>query len=1108
MSINAGQAVAYLTLDRSGYSRGLISAYQDLNTFIDRTNSADTRINALGNSMIGVGSTMTKGITIPLVGAGTAIATVSANFQEGMSEVQAISGATGKDFEKLTDKAKELGAKTKYSATEASQGMANLASAGFNVNEIISAMPGMLDLAASGNIDLASAADIASSTLRGFGLEASQATHVADVLARAAADTNAGITDTGEAMKYIAPVAASMGFSLEEVTAAIGEMANAGIKGGQAGTTLRSALTRLANPSKEAADLMKELSFNCYDTNGKMIPLKDIISNLSGSMEGLTEEQQQQAIATIFGQEAMSGMLTLIQAGPEELEKLTNSLIESDGASKSMAETMQNNLKGALTKIKSALEGAAISLGETLIPMLSNLAEKIQGAVDWFNNLDSATKESIVKFGLYAAAAGPAILVTGKLVKTGAGAITMFGRLATKIGGLTGDVAALGSTAGVTATGGIAKVGTGLAELGPAAGIAGIAIAGVGAAIYTAHEYNDLYSSSILKATDDMSLMEKGLGKLTGATIYSKEELQKHGYIYKDWSENVSEATQEALDTVAEKSREIQLAIDSVNFDGVITEEDVIRVKSKTEDWCKSIIEVINGNKTEVNTAIEELFNADGIITDGEQEVIDIMNANSDGKVKIVQDCEEQINQITKTAYEENRAINEEELANIKEIRKRANDAYLDSLMLSKEDEMAIEEEFVYRANAFSSESLSKSLTQEKAAMEQSKQSIKDTYDSKIETLKREASRYSGEQKEKMDKQIELSERERDVLIENEDRKWLGIIGACEQGYSDYMITIDKYTGKVLSRREVENQQLFKQELSKYEGLNRITEDGLYEIYNKDTHHFENLQVKVDETSGEIVAMAKYTQDEYGISHEKIMGYGDEYIKSLQKQVGETVATKARMVIATRELCNSTVNSNGEIINSNGEVIGSLQEVEKENGILKGGIIELNGTPINVKVDKDGAITNIDEIVRKLAMIKDKHINVTTTFVTGGGANKIIHSKYATGTEAAMKGMALVGEHGPELVSMQGGEKVYNAIESRKIINSMNTEKSSSFDNNILSNVLNELEDVSSKLNKVLNDEGTLQMNSDIIIDKESVGRILTPIVSNKLAIASIKRRG
>ena len=348
-------------------------------------------------------------------------------------EVQALTGATGTEFEALSNQAKELGKTTMFSATQSANAMSELASAGFTTTEIMSAMPGLLDLAASGNIGLAEAANIASSTLRGFGLEASQSSHVSDVLAEAAARTNAGVTDMGMAMGYIAPVASAMGVSIEETAAAVGLLSNAGIQGSKAGTVLRSALSSLAKPSKEASELMANLGFNAYDANGKMIPLNKVIANLQKSMSGLTDEQKQNALVTIFGQEALSGMLALIAAGPDELNNLTNGFENCDGAAKGMADTMQNNLQGKVTQFKSALEGAGIAIGEILIPALTKIVVKATDILSSFNNLDEGTQKVILTFGLIAAAIGPVLTIAGKLTMGVGGIVKGFSLLSSGV---------------------------------------------------------------------------------------------------------------------------------------------------------------------------------------------------------------------------------------------------------------------------------------------------------------------------------------------------------------------------------------------------------------------------------------------------------------------------------------------------------------------------------------------------------------------------------------------------------------------------------------------------------------------------------------------------
>lgn len=344
-----------------------------------------------------VGVKALKGIGAAVVAASGAISglvgaavKVGMSFEQQMSRVQAISGATAEEFAALEKQAIDLGASTAFSATEAAEGMENLASAGFSVEEIMAAMPGMLDLAASSGTDLAVASDIAAGTLRGFGLEAADAAHVADVLAKTAADTNAAVEDTGEAMKYVAPVAHAFGISMEETAAAIGIMSDANIKGSQAGTALRGALSRLVKPTDTMTGVMEELGLSFFDAEGKMVSLGEMTEMLREKTAGLTDEQRNAALVTLFGQESLSGMLALIDAGPEKIDALTSSLENCDGASAEMAETMRDNLSGAIDE----LSGAAETLGILVYQSIEEpLKEAAQTATGYIGQLKSAFEE-------------------------------------------------------------------------------------------------------------------------------------------------------------------------------------------------------------------------------------------------------------------------------------------------------------------------------------------------------------------------------------------------------------------------------------------------------------------------------------------------------------------------------------------------------------------------------------------------------------------------------------------------------------------------------------------------------------------------------------------
>lgn len=347
-------------------------------------------------AMVGVGKAII-GVTAGIAAFGVSAVKTGMEFEAQMSRVQAISGATGDELKSLNDLAIQLGADTAFSAKEAAEGMENLASAGFKTNEIMDAMPGLLDLAAVSGGDIAMASENAASALRAFGLDAGDAGHVADVFARAAADTNAETLDMGYAMKYVAPVAKAMGQSIEETAAAIGIMSDAGIKGSQAGTTLRGAFSRLVKPTDRMLDVMDDLGLSFFDAQGNMKPLNGIIAELQSGTKGLTQEQKNQALVTLFGQNSLSGMLALVDAGPEKLNELTNSLINSDGAAKEMAETMQNNLASKLEQLGGSFDTLKIKIFQAVDSPLNGIVGKITEYVnamgDAFTGIDEKTQQ-------------------------------------------------------------------------------------------------------------------------------------------------------------------------------------------------------------------------------------------------------------------------------------------------------------------------------------------------------------------------------------------------------------------------------------------------------------------------------------------------------------------------------------------------------------------------------------------------------------------------------------------------------------------------------------------------------------------------------------------
>ena len=334
-------------------------------------------INLLKNPILQVGAVL--GVSIGLK---DTIDTYK-DFEAAMSQVKAVSGATGSEFDKLTAKAKEMGATTKFTATQSAEAFNYMAMAGWDSQQMLDGIEGILNLAAASGEDLGSTSDIVTDALTAFGLKASDAAHFSDVLAQSAASANTNVSMMGESFKYVAPIAGAMKYSVEDTSLALGLMANASVKGSMAGTSLKTALANMAAPTDKMATAMKKYGISLTDSNGNMKTLKGVLDNLRSSLGGLSETEKTAAASTIFGKEAMSGMLAIINATESDYNKLAESINNADGAASKMSDTMLDNLEGSITLLQSAMDGVKISFGERLSPY-------VRGIADWLTEWKNA----------------------------------------------------------------------------------------------------------------------------------------------------------------------------------------------------------------------------------------------------------------------------------------------------------------------------------------------------------------------------------------------------------------------------------------------------------------------------------------------------------------------------------------------------------------------------------------------------------------------------------------------------------------------------------------------------------------------------------------------
>lgn len=406
--------------------KGVRDAVKDVSGFSDRMQQTGKRVR-------GVGETMSATVTTSVAAVGTAAIATAGDFEQSMQRVAAVSGATGSEMEEMTELAKELGSSTQFSASQAAEGMQFLSMAGFDTKETMSALPGVLDLAAAGATDLGSAADTASNILSGYGMEASEVGEVNDVLAKTFSSTNTDLSMLGESFKVVAPIANDAGLAFEETSAAIGLLGNAGIQGSEAGTALRSSISRLLNPTDEVSSALSGLGVSVTDAQGELLPLVDIVGQLEDAGADTAD------LMTIFGEEAGPAMASLVGEGSDALKGLTGDLQNAGGTASEIAETQMEGFNGGVKELKSALQSLAIEVADSgLLDWATQLTEKVTSWVQSASQAHPWLLKLGVILGVVAAVVGPLLIVIGALIS----AIGAIGAVMTPVVGVVAAVVA------------------------------------------------------------------------------------------------------------------------------------------------------------------------------------------------------------------------------------------------------------------------------------------------------------------------------------------------------------------------------------------------------------------------------------------------------------------------------------------------------------------------------------------------------------------------------------------------------------------------------------------------------------------------------------------
>lgn len=411
--------------------------------------AAGKSIQRAGNTIQSAGKSLVKTVTAPIAGVGIAAVKTAADYESAMSNVKAVTGATGDEFEELEKMGLDLGASTAWSAKECADAMKYTGMAGWKAEETVSGLKGILDLASASGTDLARTSDIMTDAISAFGDKAIDSAKYADTMTKAITSGNVSVDTLGESYKYCGAICGTMKYSVEEITASLTVMGDQGIKGSQAGTALKNAISNMAAPTNHMKAAMDDLNISITNQDGSMKSWGEVVKNLQSSFGGLTEKQQAAYAKQIFGKESMAGMLAIINTSTKEYNELSDAIKNSGGAADETAKGMLANLNGQLTRLKGALEGAAITIGKKLSPYVATAVGWVRKATDWFNRLSDAQVTSIMKWAGIAAAIGPCILVFGKVV-TGVGkVVSTFGKISGAIVNAGSIMGLLASPAGV-----------------------------------------------------------------------------------------------------------------------------------------------------------------------------------------------------------------------------------------------------------------------------------------------------------------------------------------------------------------------------------------------------------------------------------------------------------------------------------------------------------------------------------------------------------------------------------------------------------------------------------------------------------------------------------
>lgn len=907
----------------------------------------------IGESLSKTGSLLTKGLTLPLIGAGTATTKMAVDFESSFAKVSTLLDDNVVDFGQYKEQLLDASSESKVAVDEFSEAVYQSISAGVDQTKAIGFTTEAIKLAKGGFTDGAKSVDVLTTAINGYNLKTEDATRISDLLITTQNLGKTTVDELASSMGAVIPVAASVNFDITELSASYAQLTKNGIATAESGTYLKAMLSELGK-SGTATDLaLREL------TGKGFADLKKEGTSTSEILSMLTQyaAENDKTLKDMFGSvEAGSAALVLAKGSGQEYNDMLSAMGNSVGATQKAFEkidaTPAEQLKGALNELRN--EG--VRLGAMFVPVIEKTADIVGDVADAFSNLSDEQQDNIIKWGMVLAATGPALKVVG-------GGVTTFTKLASAVGGVSKGLKTFGAaqTAAATAAKGASAVighagltGSMVGLLGTLAPVAaGAAVVGTG--IYAIHENSQLMNRSVTDAKEDLSLMEEMLAKLNGTEVKTKEELEKLNLVTKDYGDTLSEEFVNNMDKAREKMVDFNTYLTGISLDGVVSAEESNELISRVESMCNETITVIQSKKDEAQKNLRELFIAeDGVIDESEQQVLNTLSESYDAQQQAVQEHLNAINAIKQAATEQNNQLTEAQIQELSQHYEKVARIQLQTNAETKEELLAAEKDFQNQIATMNADQASELLKKKAKERDEEIKLIKEKYDDGISQLKLYMETADETEKQMYQKQIDNLEASKEKAIQTEQDKYEKYYNMALDSNKNLEGVINKYNGKILTNQEIENKKILDEMKVAYDGIGSITKSGCYYMYNTVAGRYEQVAIKVDEKTGDIVAMHSNLSYKTGSAWKEI---GESAEKMAQKE-----DAAFQLVAGSHIKYDETSNM---VIDSATGIKYALEEVTEATDGTREGILNINGTPYNITVNKDGTIAALEEIEAK-----------------------------------------------------------------------------------------------------------------------------------------------